>query len=103
MAYILIGHYQDVGMAIALQIGAITQAVVYMVSTRDVGPIARQRIGSFRYVVVVLLAPQVCMLLAIARDGVRNPGLWLGSVGVLVLLLWSGAGWYRPFTAKSVT
>jgi O-antigen/teichoic acid export membrane protein len=102
MAYVLIGHYQEVGIAIALQIGAITQAVVYMVSTRDVGPGGRQRIGGFRYVVVVLLAPQVCMLLAIANGGVRNPSLWLGSVGAIVLLLWCGVGWYRQITARVV-
>ncbi|HEY2463782.1 MAG TPA: oligosaccharide flippase family protein [Steroidobacteraceae bacterium] len=103
MAYILIGPYQDVGMAVALQIGAITQAVVYMVSTRDVGPIARRRIGSVRYAVVVLLAPQICMLLAIARDGSRFPGFWLASAGVLVLLLWSALGWYRQITARAVS
>jgi peptidoglycan biosynthesis protein MviN/MurJ (putative lipid II flippase) len=95
MAYILIGPYQDVGMAMALQIGAVTQALVYMVSTRDVGPVARQKIGNFRYVVVVLLAPQLCMLLAIAHDGVRTPVLWLISVGAIVLLLACTAGWYR--------
>jgi O-antigen/teichoic acid export membrane protein len=100
MAYFLIGPYQDVGMAMALQIGAVTQAVVYMVSTRDVGPIARQKIGVFRYVVVVLLAPQVCMLLAIAHNGVRSPVLWLASAGVIVLLLACTAGWYRQVSVK---
>jgi O-antigen/teichoic acid export membrane protein len=93
-AYVLIGPYQDVGMAMALQIGAVTQAVVYMISTRDVGPVARGRIGIFRYVVVVLLAPQLCMLFAIV-EGDRNPVLWLTSVGVIVLLLACTAGWYR--------
>jgi O-antigen/teichoic acid export membrane protein len=100
MAFILIGPYQDVGLAMALQIGAVTQAVIYMVSTRDVGPVARQKIGNFRYVVVVLLAPQLCILLAVARDGVRSPVLWLTSVGVIVLLLWCTAGWYRRLTAR---
>ncbi len=103
VAFILIGPYQDVGTAIALQIGAVAQAVVYMVSTRDVGPVARQKIGGFRYGVVVLLAPQICMLLAIARDGVRAPVLWLGSTVVTALLLWSGLGWYRQFAARTVT
>jgi len=101
MAFTLIGPYQDVGAAIALQIGAIAQSVVYMVSTRDVGPIARQKIGNFRYFVVVLLAPQVCMLLAIARDGVRSPLLWLGTLAVIALLLWAALGWYRQFVAKA--
>ena len=99
-AYVLIGPYQDVGMAMALQIGALTQAVVYMISTRDVGPVARRRIGIFRYVVVVLLAPQLCMLLAIVGEGVRNPVLWLISLGVVLLLLACTAGWYRRLTVK---
>ena len=103
MGFILIGRYQDVGAAIALQIGAITQAAVYMIFTRDVGPVVRQRIGVFRYAMVVLLAPQACMLLAIARDGTRNPGLWLGGAAVIALLLWSGVGWYRQLTAKAAT
>jgi O-antigen/teichoic acid export membrane protein len=101
MAFTLIGPYQDVGAAIALQIGAIAQSVVYMISTRDVGPVARQKIGNFRYIVVVLLAPQVCMLLAIARDGVRSPLLWLGTLAVIALLLWSALGWYRQFVARA--
>jgi O-antigen/teichoic acid export membrane protein len=101
MAYILVAPYQDVGMAMALQIGAVTQAVVYMVSTRDVGPIARRKIGVFRYVIVVLLAPQVCMLLAIAREGVRTPILWLISAGVLLLLLACTAGWYRQLSVRA--
>jgi peptidoglycan biosynthesis protein MviN/MurJ (putative lipid II flippase) len=103
MAYILIGPYQDVGMAMALQIGAVTQALVYMVSTRDVGPVARQKIGNFRYVVVVLLAPQLCMLLAIAHDGVRTPVLLLISVGAIVLLLACTAGWYRQLSVRVTT
>jgi len=102
MALILIGEYQDVGAAIALQIGAIAQSVVYMVSTRDVGPMARQRIGSARYVVVVLLAPQMCMLLAVARSGIRSPGLWLSGIAAIALLLWSGIGWYRQFRVRAV-
>jgi O-antigen/teichoic acid export membrane protein len=100
MAYILIGPYQDVGMAMALQIGAVTQAVVYMVATRDVGPIARQKIGVFRYVVLVLLAPQACMLLAIAHNGVRSPVLWLASAGVIALLIACTAGWYRQLSVR---
>ncbi|HEX3912955.1 MAG TPA: oligosaccharide flippase family protein [Steroidobacteraceae bacterium] len=101
-AFVLVGPYQDVGAALALQIGALAQAVVYMASTRDVGPMARQRVGSFRYAILVLLAPQMCMLLAIARSGIRNPGLWLlGSAGLMALLLWSGVGWYRQFKARA--
>jgi O-antigen/teichoic acid export membrane protein len=102
MAFILVGPYQDVGAAIALQIGAIAQSVVYMISTRDVGPLARQRIGGIRYVMVVLLAPQMCMLLAFARASTPSPGLWLGCIGAMALLLWAGAGWYRQFVARAV-
>jgi O-antigen/teichoic acid export membrane protein len=98
MAFILIQPYQDVGAAIALQIGAIAQSLVYMVSTRDVGPVTRQRIGLLRYVIVMLLVPQMCMLLAIAKSGVRGPGLWLGGTAVIALLLWSAVGWYRQST-----
>lgn len=102
MAFILIGRYQDVGAAIALQIGAMAQSVVYMVSTKDVGPLARQRIGIARYVIVVLLVPQMCMLIAIARSGIRSPQLWLAGTGAMALLLWSGIGWYRQSTARAV-
>jgi O-antigen/teichoic acid export membrane protein len=101
MALILIEPYQDVGAAAALQIGAIAQALVYMVSTRDVGPVSRQRIGSLRYVILVLLAPQMCMLLAVARSGIRTPELWLGTMGAIALLLWSGVGWYRQSAARA--
>jgi O-antigen/teichoic acid export membrane protein len=103
MAYILIGPYQDVGMAMALQIGAVTQALVYMVSTRDVGPIARRKIGVLRYVVVVLLAPQLCMLFAIAHEGSRSLVLWLISACVIVLLLACTAGWYRQLSVRVTT
>jgi len=103
MAFILIGQYQDVGAAIALQIGAIAQSLVYMVSTRDVGPMARQKIGSIRYAVVVLLVPQMCMLLAIAHNGIRSPGLWLGAIAVMALLIWSGVGWYRQFATAGTS
>ena len=101
MAFILIQPYQDVGAAIALQIGAIAQSLVYMVSTRGLGPMTRQRIGLVRYVIVVLLVPQMCMLLAIANSGIRSPGLWLGGTAAMALLLWSGVGWYRQ--ARAVT
>jgi len=101
--FILIGRFQDIGAAFAFQIGAIAQGVVYMVSTRDVGPVARQGIGDFRYVILVLVAPQICILLAIARSGVEGSGLWLGSSAVTALLLWSGVGWYRQFTARAAT
>jgi hypothetical protein len=47
-----------------------------------------------------LLVPQMCMLLAIARTGIRSPGLWLAGTGALALLLWSGIGWYRQFMAR---
>ena len=103
MAFILIGHPQDVDAAIALQIGAIAQGVVYMVSTRDVGPMARQSIGGLRYVILVLLAPQICTLLVIARGGIQSPGLWLGSTAVVALLPWSGPESYRQFMARAVT
>jgi O-antigen/teichoic acid export membrane protein len=102
MALILVGQYQDVGAAIALQIGAITQSVVYMISTRDVGPLARRRIGNFRYVFVVLLAPQVCMLLAAVRSPLPNPGLWVGSAAFIALLLWCGLGWHRQLAPNAV-
>ncbi len=102
MAFILIGHYQDVGAALALQIGAIAQGIVYLISTRDVGAVARRSIGDLRYFILVLVGPQICMLLAIARSGIRGPGLWLGSAAVAALLLWSAAGWYRQFTARQI-
>jgi O-antigen/teichoic acid export membrane protein len=103
MAFMLIGPFQDVGAAMALQIGAIAQSIVYMVSTRDVGSLGRHRIGIFRYVILVLLTPQLCLLLAIAHGGIASSGLWLAGAGMIALLLWSGAGWYRQFTARAAT
>jgi hypothetical protein len=73
-----------------------------MVSTRDVGPTARHGIGSFRYLILVLLTPQLCMLIAISHSGIGTPALWLGGAGIMALLLWSGLGWYRQFTARAV-
>src|SRR5258708_16715012 len=43
MAFILIGPYQDVGAAVALPLRAVPQALVYMVCTTDIGPLANPK------------------------------------------------------------
>jgi O-antigen/teichoic acid export membrane protein len=94
MAFVLTGRYQDAGTAVAIQLGAIASAVIYM------GSITRKKIGALRYAVVVLLAPQASMLLAYSRRGIRSPDVWLGGIGIIALLAWLGAGWFRQIATR---
>jgi hypothetical protein len=47
-----------------------------------------------------LLAPQICMLVAIAISGFHGYVLWVVSLAAMALLLWSALGWYRQFAPR---
>jgi O-antigen/teichoic acid export membrane protein len=99
---LLIHRYEEVGAAFALLIASIAQSVFYMMSTRDVGPRTRRSIGGIRYAALIMLAPQLCLLPALASNGVRGPLFLLASAAAVGIVIWSSVGWYRRVRASTV-
>ncbi len=94
-ALYLIPHFHDLGTALALQCGVVAQSLVYMLLTRGIGGEVRKAIGVIRYTVVVLLAPELCLLIAWKNVSTQT----LAALGVRVvfvaMIAWCGWSWYR--------